>query len=197
MNFLAHLYLSGDSDALKIGNFIGDFVKGRQYLQYDEGIQHGILLHRAIDSFTDQHQLVKQSSRRLREKFHKYSGIVIDVFYDHFLAANWPDYHPRSLLHYTRGCYVLMLRHYDILPPRVQQFLPFMISSNRLKSYARLRGIEKALRIMSHYTSLPPETDFAMHILTTHYSDFETEFRAFFDDMMHFAKNERQSTLCS
>src|SRR5258708_857949 len=90
MNFLAHVYLSGDHSKVLVGNFIGDFVKGK-YLRdrYEPEIAKGIELHRAIDYFTDLHPIVRQSKNRLRPKYNHYSGIIVDIFYDHFLAANW------------------------------------------------------------------------------------------------------------
>src|SRR5436190_842749 len=87
MNFLAHLYLSGDDADVMTGNFIGDFVRGRNLAeQFGEKIARGIELHRAIDAFTDHHSVVKQSKTRLRPKYGHYSGVIVDIFYDHFLA---------------------------------------------------------------------------------------------------------------
>ena len=92
MNFLAHIYLSGDNEELKIGNFIADSVKGKQYLEYPPGIIDGIVLHRAIDTFTDTHPIVSRSVERLFERYGHYSRVIVDILYDHFLAANWKDY---------------------------------------------------------------------------------------------------------
>ena len=92
MNFLAHLYLSGDNEDLIIGNFIADMVKGRQIENFQEEVVKGIELHRKIDYFTDNHAIVDQSKRRLRNKYRLYSGVIVDMFYDHYLAANWSEY---------------------------------------------------------------------------------------------------------
>ncbi|MGB5463037.1 MAG: DUF479 domain-containing protein, partial [Aureibaculum sp.] len=92
MNYLAHIYLSGDDDYIKIGNFIADRVKGKEYLNYQTEIQYGILLHRQIDTFTDQHSIVKKSKLRLHERYSHYDGVIIDILYDHFLAKNWKIY---------------------------------------------------------------------------------------------------------
>src|SRR5277367_1527199 len=98
MNFLAHLYLSGDNPKIKTGNFIGDFVKGKNLAdRFEKDIAKGIVLHREIDWFTDRHPVVKQSKDRLREKYRHYSGVIVDVFYDHFLARNWINYSSKSL----------------------------------------------------------------------------------------------------
>ena len=92
MNFLAHIYLSGDSRELLIGNFIGDYVKGKDYEKYPPAIQDGILLHRKIDWFTDDHSITKKAKKLVRGQYGLYAGIVIDIFYDHYLSANWDQY---------------------------------------------------------------------------------------------------------
>ena len=84
MNFLAHIYLSGEDTPLMIGNFIGDFVKGNEYKNFPADIQNGVLLHREIDSYTDSHEIVLESKKRLREKYRHYSGVITDIFYDHY-----------------------------------------------------------------------------------------------------------------
>ena len=90
MNFLAHIYLSGDDPNIQLGNFIGDFVKGRNLVeQFGHEIAKGIELHRAIDEFTDKHPIVKLSKVRLREKYRHYAPVIVDIFYDHYLAKNW------------------------------------------------------------------------------------------------------------
>jgi len=116
MNFLAHQYLSGNNNQLKIGNFIADAVKGKQYLNYSKDIQNGILLHREIDTFTDNHTLVKKSKQHLNARYGHYKGVIIDIFYDHFLAKNWSNYHLMPLEKYTAKTYILMQENSNDLP---------------------------------------------------------------------------------
>jgi acyl carrier protein phosphodiesterase len=175
--------LSGKTPEVILGNFIGDYVKGNKYERYSFNVQKGILLHRKIDAFTDSHPLVKQSSARLQSRYRKYSGVVIDLFYDHFLAANWEQYSSQSLTEYVSGVHRLFLKNYFKLPGEVKQFLPFLIKSRRLETYRHLEGIERSLNIMAGYSSLPAETDFAMQQLSLHYSDFEDEFFRFFEEI--------------
>ena len=84
MNFLAHLYLSGDDDFVKIGNFMADGIRGKDYQNYPERIQLGVLLHRAIDTYTDNHTIFRQGKHRLHEKYGHYSGVIMDILYDYF-----------------------------------------------------------------------------------------------------------------
>ena len=184
MNLLAHIYLSGSDKYIKIGNFIGDYVKGRKYREYPCQVQKGILLHRTIDSFTDDHAIPREVKSILRPYYRKYAGIVVDVFYDHFLAGNWHTYSGFSLDGYIADFYRILKGHFDLLPAGVQQFVPRMISHNRLYAYRRLEGVEKALSGMSKYSSLPEETDAAMRVLVDYYELIQRNFNRFFPVMI-------------
>jgi len=188
MNYLAHIYLSGDSEEIKLGNFIGDFVKGQQHRRYPTDVAKGILLHRQIDTFTDSHCIVKGCMEVLRPGFGKYSGIVIDIFLDHFLAANWHHYSFERLTSFTKRFHAVLLSNFFQLPSQVKMFLPFLIQNKRLLSYASFDGIEKTLRIMVTHTSLPSETDFAMKILEEKYDFFYNAFEQFFPEMINFVE---------
>jgi acyl carrier protein phosphodiesterase len=195
MNFLAHLYLSGDSDPVKIGNFIGDYVKGKKYLNYPLDIQKGIILHRSIDHFTDCHPIVSESSNRFREGYNRYSGVVVDVIYDHFLAKNWQEYHSKELKIFTSSTHEVLIKKYLVLPLRVKKFLPFLIKSRRLESYATLDGIHRALEIMSNHTTLPNKADYALGVLESQYEALEEEFKTFFPDIMEMVRKDHDITL--
>ncbi len=149
MNFLAHIYLSGDDEEIKFGNFIGDAVKGNQFMQYNEQIRKGVMLHRLIDHYTDHHPIVEQSKNRLRSKYHKYSSVIVDMVYDHYLAANWHDYSSIPLKSYVQSAYFVVLKRYFILPAHIKKILPFMIYSNWLASYANLEEMQKRFEGMS------------------------------------------------
>lgn len=190
MNFLAHLYLSGDSDEIKVGNFIADHVKGKRYLSYPEDIQTGILLHRQIDSFTDSHPLVKECAELLRPVYRKYSGIIIDLYFDHFLASLWNNYSDKQLKDFTRHVHAVLLKNFFLLPSPVKQFLPFLIQNKRLQSYAEIDGITKAIEIMGNYTSLPPESLHARMILQENYDFLKGRFVAFFPEIIQFTREK-------
>ena len=154
MNFLAHLYLSGNHPKIMVGNFIGDFVKGKNILaRFEPEIAKGIELHRAIDYYTDLHPTVRLSKNRLRPKYRHYSGVIVDIFYDHFLARNWEKYSVVKLSDFAEQAYQLMNENESILPAEVIQILPYMVRGNWLVNYAKLDGIEKALSGMSRRTA--------------------------------------------
>lgn len=190
MNFLAHLYLSGDNVDTRLGNFIGDHVKGSSLSRYSDGIQKGIFLHRAIDFYTDTHPATFEVRQLFREGYRKYSGVVVDVFFDHFLARYWGTFSPFPLKGFTRKFYYQMVLRYRELPKTIRNFLPFLIQTNRLYSYHRIEGVEQTLRIMSNVTSLPDKTEFAIETLMYNYSFIRDQFLLFFPDLIDFVRDD-------
>ncbi len=184
MNFLAHIYLSGNDDQLKLGNFIGDYVKGRAFEKYPERMQQGILLHRHIDHYTDHNEHTAATRKLLVPKYRHYAGILIDMFYDHFLAINWERYSSIPLFEFIQQFHQLLEANKEMLPGKVQHIIPSLIRNQRLYSYRQIEGIENALTIMSEYTSLPDHTSFAIEVLREHYHFFNDHFIAFFDSFL-------------
>ena len=184
MNFLAHLYLSGEDPKIKTGNFIGDFVKGGNLSdRFEPAIVKGIRLHRKIDEFTDNHLVVLESKKRLRPKYKHYSPVIVDVFYDHFLAVNWTDFSEVSLTDFALNAYHIIEQYRAIVPEQVNQMMPYMISGNWLVSYAQVDGIHRALSGMSRRTPYESKMDEASHDLRLYYEQFQEEFRLFFPQL--------------
>ncbi|WP_286761150.1 acyl carrier protein phosphodiesterase [Salegentibacter sp. UBA1130] len=190
MNFLAHIYLSGDNSQLKIGNFIADSVKGKQYLDFPPEIQKGIILHRAIDTFTDTHPIVSKSVERLFDRYGHYSRVIVDILYDHFLAANWKEYCEIPLKEYTEDFYKLLEENFEVLPKPVQNFLPYMVADNWLYNYREIDGIEKILFQMNRRIKYRAKMHLAVEELREFYKEFENEFRMFFEDLRTYVKSE-------
>ena len=176
MNYLAHLYLSGANDQLKIGNFIADHVKGSVIENYSGDVLAGIHFHRLIDAFTDQHPIVSISNARLRPDFRKYAPVISDVFFDHFLARHWTAYHHLPLEEFAQNSYALMRSNEQLLPARALHMLNYMESQNWLVHYASIEGIEKALTGLSKRTRFISNMDKAHLFLQEHYHDFENDF---------------------
>lgn len=190
MNFLAHIYLSGEDEGIIIGNFIADGIKGKRYQKYPKQIQKGILLHRAIDSYTDHHPIVRQSTKRLHKNYSHYSGVIVDILYDHFLAKNWTDYHSMPLDDYVEEFYELLRNSYEILPNRIKRLMPYMISDNWLLSYQTVAGISKILAQMNVRTKGVSKMNYAVVELENYYSDFENEFTTYFADLIEYSNNK-------
>lgn len=190
MNYLAHIYLSGTNDLLKIGNFMADSIKGNDYEKYAPEIKKGILLHRHIDSFTDSHPIYRRSKHRLHEKYGHYSGVIMDILYDYFLAKNWSKYSDEKLEDYANDFYQLLQDNYDILTERIKRIMPYMIARNWLVSYATIEGIEMILFQMDYKTKHRANMQEAIVELQDFYSEFESEFFLFFDVLMVSCKQK-------
>ena len=152
LNYLAHIYLSGFSLSVQTGNFIGDFVKGKQMDAYPSKMRQGIVMHRKIDHYTDQHPVVKELVQLLRPEFGRYSAIVADMYFDYFLAKNFKVITGgRSLTLFVYRFYVGALLRYWLLPERVRGFIFHFIGTNRLGKYAHADGLQDSLEIMARY----------------------------------------------
>jgi acyl carrier protein phosphodiesterase len=183
MNFLAHIYLSGDNDLIKIGNFMADGVRGNKYLHYPEEVQKGIVLHRAIDTFTDVHPVFRKSKHRLHEKYGHYSGVIMDILYDHFLAKNWTLYSNETLEDYVARFYKSLEDNYAILNTKTKNLMPYMFENNWLVSYATITGIEMILFQMDYRTKHRVHMQEAIVELQEFYTEFEEEFTLFFKEL--------------
>ena len=183
MNFLAHIYLSGDSDLLKIGNFMADGIRGNQFDTYPAEVQKGIFLHRAIDTFTDAHPIFKESTKKLHARYHHYAGVIVDVFYDHFLAKNWSTYSNENLADYIERFYQSLKDNNTILSPRTAGFMEVMFRENWLWSYRTVEGIDKILTQMDRRTKNQSHMRTATEELEKFYTEFENEFTLFFEEL--------------
>ncbi|NQZ75350.1 MAG: DUF479 domain-containing protein [Ekhidna sp.] len=189
MNFLAHIFLSGSNEQVLVGNFIGDFVKGSQMKEYGEEVQNGIRLHRSIDHYTDTHPVVLESKVRLRDQFRHYAPVIVDIFYDHFLAKFWGEFSQIPLLDFTRGFYHNIEKYSEILPKGVKHMLGYMSKDNWLYNYQYIEGIDRALSGMSRRTKFESKMEHASKALEENYEAFENEFRRFFPDLQVHVAN--------
>lgn len=183
MNFLAHIYLSGENELIQIGNFMADSIRGKSYTLYSPPLIKGILLHREIDTFTDAHPIFRKSKHRLHEKYGHYSGVIMDIFYDHFLAKNWANYSSISLDQTAEAFYDNLQRHYDLLTEPVKKMMPYLISQNWLISYSTLEGLSLILYQMDHRTKKRVAMHESIVELNQFYAEFESEFTAFFEEI--------------
>lgn len=190
MNFLAHIYLSNNDDNLVLGNFIADMVKGRQIENFSPEIIRGIQLHRKIDQFTDAHEIFLKSKRRLTSRYRHYSGVLVDMFYDHYLAKNWADYSNDDINDFVKNAYDILLKNYIILPPRAKKILPYMIASNWLVNYADLGSLQKRFAGMAKRTTFESGMENAVYDLRENYDLFLHEFKAFFPQLVDYVNQE-------
>ena len=190
MNYLAHAYLSFGQDEVLVGNFIGDFVKGKMMSGFPQGVQNGIKLHREIDLFTDTHPLVRAGQSYLRPTFRHYSTVITDIYFDYFLAKNWAIYSSIPLEDFIQNTFTT-LRHYrKLFPDRFANMFQWMEKDNWLLKYREIDGIKQTLTGMSRRTRFDSKMDVAHLSLLKKEAEFEVIFFAFFKDLETFAREK-------
>ncbi|MFD0994038.1 ACP phosphodiesterase [Tenacibaculum geojense] len=173
-----------------MGNFFADHVRGNRFQHFPEAIQQGILLHRKIDTFTDNHEIVRISKRRLHERYGHYDGVIIDIFYDHFLAKNWSSYSQIPLAVFVKNVYQLLQKHFSILPKKTQELLPYMIQYDWLYNYQFEKGIDQVLQGMNRRTKGKSQMHLAIEDLQLLNTELENDFLTFFKDLKNYTSNE-------
>ena len=192
MNYLAHLYLADDSPGSLIGSLLGDFVKGTLDKTYDEEITRGILIHSRIDSFSDSHEKVFESKRLISPKRSRFSDIIIDVCFDHFLARSWSEYSNEELADFTRKVYVLLSKYSHILPYKPRSIIPKMIEEDWLGSYQYIEGIGQIMDRVSRRLTRGEGMLGAVKELETNYEKMEENFKSFFPELIAYVEGIRR-----
>lgn len=195
MNYLAHLYLAEDSPESLIGNLLGDFVKGRSIDTYCDEIKKGIQLHQKVDIYTDSHPVFRESKKLISSVNRRYAGILIDVFYDHFLAKNWLSYSSISLKEFTVRTYQVLQQNEAILPDSLKKVLPNLINRDVLMSYVEIRGIKNALKGISLRLKRENNLGSASEELLVNYEQLQLNFFEFFPNLIDYVKTLRYNSI--
>jgi len=190
MNFLAHLFLSFENEDHVIGNFIADSIRNSEVKNYTSEIQQGIMIHREIDSYTDNHPSVRKGTQRLQPHHHKYAPVVIDILYDYILANNWERYSVKSLESFSNNIYSILNNRINELPEKLKRNVPGMIRGNWLQSYKTTEGLSYTLQRMDKRASFPSKFAEAVDHLHRDYTLFENEFNDFFPQLITHLKNQ-------
>lgn len=184
MNWLAHVFLSEPNVEFQLGNLLADVVRGPQREAMSAEFVRGAACHKAIDAFTDAHPVVRRSRARMSSEHRRFSGVFVDVFYDYFLASDWKRYSSVPLDAYTAGFYASAEPHLIDLPPDARGMLERIIRHDLLASYARVEGVERALRRISSYLTSRWGKEFALDRgvsdLIAHEAEFAADFHEFF-----------------
>mgnify|MGYP001357005115 CR=1 FL=1 len=191
MNWLAHLRLAPDEPLLRLGNLRGDFVRGIDLASLHPVLQRGVHQHRAVDAFVDAHPLVRASRERLDAPFRRFAGVLVDVFYDHYLARDWTRLGDGSRLDAFAATVHGELRdHLDLLPERLQRAVPWMQDERWLVGYAEVDGIDAVLRRMARRLSRETPLGAGARQLRAHYDALGEDFAAFWPELVAFADRE-------
>lgn len=188
MNFLAHAHLSNGDPQILVGNMIADSVKGKQKFDFPSNIRMGIDLHRKIDVYTDTHPVFKQSVEVIYGEKRRFSGVVMDIFYDHFLARNWSSFSAVPLDVFTVRVYHVLGRNFSLLPARVKRVLPYMMAQNWLNSYANLKDLNRIFYGMDRRTGFRSGMSDSVVLLEKYYAKLEEQFFSFYPDIMDFVE---------
>lgn len=195
MNYLAHIYLSGNDKERQIGGFIADAVKGSDLTNFPDKIRQGIILHRKIDYFTDTHPAVKELTRDLRSKFGRYAVILPDMYFDYLLALHFDEYSRQSLLCFSYKFYSSLLSHYRFLPSRIKRFMWHFIFTNRLYRYKSTKGLKESLNIMVSHHRIVIDVNETVRYLEQNFPQIDLLFRDFFTQLqanVHIWKKDIQ-----
>ncbi len=188
MNHLAHIFLSFQEEKLLVGNFIADYIRNKEVDLLDEHIRKGVFLHRQIDTYTDNHPIVRQGVRRLYPDHGKYAAVVIDIYYDYLLANDWDSYCPIPLELFTPQIYKILLNYLDIMPGRLKEALPVMIEHDWLYNYRTRKGITRAFNGLKRRTSKPEQLDSVVDTLFSSLPELKKEFNQFFPEVIAYVK---------
>ncbi len=191
MNFLAHAYLSDDDVDVMVGNLIGDYVKGKKVLEtYPESIRKGIMLHRHIDSYTDQHPATLRAKNYFRPAYRLYSGALVDAINDHFLA-NDPRYFPSEgvLFQFTQNVFNALRKRSEFIPEKFAPVLKYMEQENWLYACRTLKGMNQVFNRLQHHAKYLEPSNAAYEILVTNYYALNQCYYELIDDLVKFSKN--------
>ena len=194
MNFLAHLLFAEDSAESYIGNLYPDFARVPEGAVLPPALAAGIVRHRRVDQFTDEHPLVLRGLARLRPRHRHCAGIVADLFYDHFLSVHWARYSPTPLAEFTGRVYSAFERRLDLCPEALRRIVPKMRAENWLMSYGTVDGVAFALERISRRLQREAHLETAREELLAHYGRFEAEFLEFFPLLQTHLKNDPDGT---
>lgn len=187
MNYLAHAYLSFGKPALLVGNMISDFVKGKKKYEYPQEIQKGIVLHRAIDNFTDTHSVTKAAKEIFRAEYRLYAGSIMDIVYDHFLALDENEFTEENLKAFSQNTYSILEGNTEYFPEKFGRMFPYMKMHDWLYHYRYVQGIQKSLGGLVRRAKYLEESDTAYTLFINHYNELKTLYQLFFPELKGMA----------
>lgn len=189
MNYLAHIALSGNNTDIMIGNFIGDFIKGDEFNKFPRDLRKGMLLHRAIDSFTDSHPLTIQSKRRFYKEYPKVGGIITDILYDYFLCLNWDKFYSMSLENFITKTYLTLEENKNQFPKEMDGLYQHLIINDWFRRYKTQKGTALSLTQIGNKIKYPKDLGLSFQIVNDNFEQFNNEFDAFYQELIVFCAN--------
>jgi acyl carrier protein phosphodiesterase len=189
LNYLAHLLLSDPHPESLVGNLMGDFARGVDLACLSPRVRAGVELHFRVDAFTDAHPVVRESKQRIAPPHRRYASVLVDVFYDHFLALDWRTYAPVALDEFTQQAYRALEAHHPILPERMAATCRAMAAGDWLTSYREVDAIDTVLRRMSRRLRRVNDLGTGIEALRASYEPLRADFHRFFPELLAFARS--------
>jgi len=193
MNYLAHAYLSFSKPSIVVGNMISDFVKGKKKFDYPPAVQNGIMLHRMIDAFTDEHPVTKEAKSIFKPYAGLYAGAFMDVVYDHFLATDQQEFPQNSLAEFSQNTYQILYQYTGILPDRFAAMLPYMKSQDWLYNYSNTDGTEKSFAGLVRRAAYLNSSQAVFEAFLRNYDELKEYYQAFFPSVKTYAFTQLSS----
>ncbi len=190
MNHLAHLLLAGDDPEAKVGQVLADFVTAGDIAALAPGIQAGIRAHQRIDSFADSHPVFARARRRLKPPYRRFGGVLLDIYFDHFLARGWERYGDGgSLAGFADRSYRILNEYRDLPSARFRRVVAAMCRDNWLVGYASLAGVDRALQGLSQRFPRANPLASGGAVLRDQYAALEADFGEFFPSLAAYARS--------
>lgn len=183
MNYLAHAYLSPEDPEILMGNLWGDLIRPRDYPVLSKGLLDGILLHKSIDAFTDQHNGVDEIMKLLRPHQGKYTPVVADVIMDFILSKYWHELHNEPLEEFCENIYVVVKTHLHLIPERLHTRINRMLEHRWLESCKNKVRMQQALLMLSKRASFENTIAESMMVYELHGDTMDQIFRSFFEEL--------------
>lgn len=189
MNFVAHQFLSFRNPEIQIGNLLGEIVRGKDFENYHGDLQKGILLHREIDSFTDNHPIVKNSTQKFHERYGKYAPVIVDVLYDYILISHWNQFSKETYDKFVADCYELFRNRFDEFPPNLQFIIKHLLKYDWFNNYKTIEGIGQTLKGISQRSKFKNNIASAVEEIELYKTEFEQDFHQFFPELSLHCKS--------
>lgn len=190
MNFLAHLYVSTLDEDFLTGSFIADCVKGRAIELLPVATQQGVVVHRLLDGFTDSHVAFREACERIKPDLGRWSAVVTDILFDHFLALRWGDFSTIPLPSFANYCYQILIHRIEWLPSKSRQILPYITEDDWLTNYSNFDFLRRVFTGMHRRTSLKSTMPAAVDSLLNNYQELSDCFDRLFPDAISYVRKE-------
>lgn len=194
VNYLAHLLLSPPDDLSRLGNILADFLRGVDQEALPLPVQQGIKLHQKVDGFTDAHPDVRELRRLFSPARRRFSGVILDVVFDHYLIKHWSNYSDCDFDEFVDSAYSSLGAHTELMPDRMQLVVSWMTQRDWIRSYAELKGIGRALDGLAGRLKMNHSFHGSIEEVEEHYPAIEQGFLRFFPQLIEYVEDEKMTS---